>query len=213
MAAASPAHILEQQSAQPSDELKDEIDIDEFPPPENYNAPAPKSVKEIIQADEHDESLRKYKEKLLSGHTDESIEIEPHNPLNVLVKRLCVVVDGEIKHAISLPAPHEFTMTIKEGSHYEFRFEFFIQREIVTGLKYLHKVSRLGIGVNREVLMLGSFAPRKEIYVLTSPPEEAPHGLLSRGKYRVRSLITDDDKHRWLEFVWNIEIAKDWGPI
>lgn len=33
--------------------------------------------------------------------------------------------------------------------------------------------------------------------------------MLQRGKYRVRSLITDDDKNRWLEWVWHIEITKE----
>jgi Rho GDP-dissociation inhibitor len=35
-------------------------------------------------------------------------------------------------------------------------------------------------------------------------------GMLSRGKYKVRSLISDDDKNRWLEWAWTIEIGKDW---
>jgi len=214
MAAASPTQPTSDDhphDEEHHDELKEEINIDEFPVPENYSAPAQKSMQEIIASDQGDESLRKYKEKLLSGNTDEVIVVEPENPLNVVLRRLSVVVDGEVMHYADLPPPGEFTFIVKEGSHYNFQFEFHVQREIVTGLKYLHKVSRLGVVVNREILMLGSFAPRKELYVFTSPPEEAPHGLLSRGKYKVRSLISDDDKHRWLEWVWTIEIGKDWN--
>ena len=33
--------------------------------------------------------------------------------------------------------------------------------------------------------------------------------MMGRGKYRVRSLITDDDKNRWLEWTWCIDITKD----
>lgn len=33
----------------------------------NYKAPAPKSLDEILQQDQEDESLRKYKETLLGG--------------------------------------------------------------------------------------------------------------------------------------------------
>lgn len=87
---------------------------------------------------------------MLSGNTDEQILVEPNNPLNVLVRRLCVVVDGEIKHSANLHPHGEFTFVIKEGSIYKFQFEFHIQREIVTGLKYLHKVSRMGVGGKKQ---------------------------------------------------------------
>lgn len=42
-----------------------EEDLHEDDP--NYRAPAQKSVKEIVEADQEDESLRKYKESLLGG--------------------------------------------------------------------------------------------------------------------------------------------------
>lgn len=37
------------------------------------------------------------------------------------------------------------TFTIKEGVAYKIRIEFIVQREIVHGLKYVQKTSKLGI--------------------------------------------------------------------
>lgn len=64
--------------------------------------------------------------------------------------------------------------------------------------------------VAKESYMLGSYAPNSELYVYKTPPEEAPSGMMQRGKYKVRSLITDDDKNRWLEWTWHLEICKEW---
>ena len=193
------------------DPLEEEIKIEEFPINTNYIKPTRKSVKEILETDQNDESLNKYKDKLLAGNKNgEVIVVDENNPLNVIIKKLSVIVDGKEMCTVNLPASEEYTLTIKEGSHYKIQFEFIVQREIVSGLKYLHKVSRHGIGVTKEIYMLGSYSPKKDEYIYTSTVEEAPTGFLSRGNYRVRSLITDDDEHRWLEWVWNIKIAKEW---
>lgn len=188
----------------------EEIKIEEFCHGA-YQLPAQKSVQEILEADNQDESLQRYKNKLLSGNSPNNVVIiDANNPFNVIIKKLSVIADDQVRHSILLSTNEEFTLSIKEGSHYKIQFDFFVQREIVTGLKYLHKVSRLGVPVTKESYMFGSYGPREEVYVYTSPVEEAPSGFLSRGKYRVRSLITDDDKNRLFEWVWNIEIKKEW---
>uniref|UniRef100_A0A914C4M5 Uncharacterized protein n=1 Tax=Acrobeloides nanus TaxID=290746 RepID=A0A914C4M5_9BILA len=189
----------------------DDIHVDEFEDQQNFVPPAQKSVKEILNADANDESLKKYKEKLLgSASKVDVIVVEPSNPLNVIVKSISLVVDNKVMRSMNLPNNDEFTLAIKEGCHYSIHLEFYVQREIVTGLKYLHKVSRLGITIAKESYMLGSYAPNSELYVYKTPPEEAPSGMMQRGKYKVRSLITDDDKNRWLEWTWHLEICKDW---
>lgn len=40
------------------------------------------------------------------------------------------------------------TFIIKEGVSYKIRIEFFVQREIVHGLKYIQKTYRLGVPGN-----------------------------------------------------------------
>jgi hypothetical protein len=79
--------------------------------------------------------------------------------------------------------------------------------------------------------MLGSRAPKPEIQVYTSEKETTPSGnhhrmlrnynlssiyknkntgMLARGKYAMKTQITDDDKKVYLTWEWNLEIAKDW---
>ncbi|KAI1725609.1 RHO protein GDP dissociation inhibitor domain-containing protein [Ditylenchus destructor] len=191
-------------------ESHDKIDIEEFPTTHAYAPPAQKSVQEILDSDTNDESLKKYKESLLGSGAAKEIVIDPSNYSNVLLKKLSIMVDDKEMRSTTLPTPDEFVLSIKEGCIYKIQLEFQVQREIITGLKYLHKVSRIGVGVAKENWMLGSYGPREEPYIYVSPPEEAPLGMLSRGKYKVRSLVADDDENRYLEWTWYIEISKDW---
>lgn len=39
----------------------------------------------------------------------------------------------------------DIVFRIKEGAQYQLQLNFFVQREIVTGLKYIHKVYKHGI--------------------------------------------------------------------
>lgn len=43
---------------------------------------------------------------------------------------------------------NDASFTIKEGAAYRIRFDFFVQREICTGLKYVQKVTRHSITGN-----------------------------------------------------------------
>lgn len=40
--------------------------------------------------------------------------------------------------------------------------------------------------------------------------EEAPSGIIYRGKYEATSRFMDDDKKVHLEFKWGFEIKKSW---
>lgn len=64
--------------------------------------------------------------------------------------------------------------------------------------------------VDRDVFMVGSYAPRAEEYEVVTPAEEAPRGWLARGSYRVRSFVTDDDKTEHLSWEWGLCIKKAW---
>lgn len=112
-----------------------------------------------------------------------------------------------------------------------------VNREIVCGLKCLHLTYRRGrpgewgpgpgMGappprprslvpllpshpVDRDVFMVGSYAPRAEEYEVVTPAEEVPRGRLVHGSYRVRSLVTDDDKTEHLSWEWGLCIKKAW---
>lgn len=64
--------------------------------------------------------------------------------------------------------------------------------------------------VDRDVFMVGSYAPRAEEYEVVTPAEEVPRGWLARGSYHVRSLVTDDDKTEHLSWEWGLCIKKAW---
>jgi len=179
-----------------------------------YQPPPQKSIKDILAADEQDESLRKYKQTLFGSDNPASIIIDPNNQRNVLVRKLALVVEGrpdmELDLTSDLSKLKEKVFIVKEGISYRIRIDFHIQREIVTGLKYIQKTYRKGIQVDKMSHMVGSYAPKHEVHSYTTPPEEAPSGLLTRGNYSVTSLFTDDDKNEHLKWEWGFDIKKDW---
>jgi len=177
-----------------------------------YKAPAQKSVREILDADADDESLRRYKETLLGG-AQGMVLIEAENEKNVLVRSLSLLVAGRPDVTIDLAQLSDLqgqSISIKEGSEYRMRVNFQVQREIVSGLKYVQKVYRAGIQMDKDEFMVGSFPPRLEMYSFTTPFDEAPHGMMHRGKYKVKSIFTDDDRHEWLSWEWTLDIKKEW---
>lgn len=179
-----------------------------------YKPPPEKTIGEIMAADQEDESLRKYKEKLLGQAQSEVIVVEPNDPRKVLVKKLVLVVadrpEIELDLTGNLADLKKQTFVIKEGVSYKIRIEFMVQREIVHGLKYVQKVFKMGLPVDKMTHMVGSYPPNTEMLSYTTPPEDAPSGLMSRGSYTVQSLFTDDDKHEHLKWTWTFDIKKDW---
>ena len=88
--------------------------------------------------------------------------------------------------------------------------DYIFQREIVTGLKYVQKTSRMGVTVDKMIHMVGSYAPKTEVQSYTTSVEDAPGGITGRGTYHIYSLFTDDDKKDYLKWEWYINIKKDW---
>ncbi len=59
--------------------------------------------------------------------------------------------------------------------------------------------------------MVGSYGPKTESHVYQTPIEDAPSGMISRGRYTVKSRFTDDDQHDILAWDWALDIKKDWA--
>jgi len=174
-----------------------------------YKAPAEKSIAELQQLDADDEALRRYKESLLGSgaSTGDSrrvvvSKIELHSP--------------DLKNPLSLDltqAAEELkkqSFKIKEGSEYHLVFFFNVNNEIVSGLRFNQVVKRKGIAVDKTDVMVGSYAPKAEEYSYKTDVEEAPSGIIARGKYNVKSKFIDDDKKEHAVWEWNFEIAKKW---
>ena len=68
----------------------------------------------------------------------------------------------------------------------------------------------MGLKVDTETYMCGSFAPKSDLQEFTTPKQDIPSGMLALGKYRVVSLFTDDDKNEILKWEWGLEIKSDW---
>ncbi|KAI1301808.1 Rho GDP-dissociation inhibitor 1 [Halotydeus destructor] len=198
-----------------ADELQTEVEkleLDEDNP--NYVPPPTKSLQEIVSADKDDESLRKYKETLLGQAVKDAVVVFPDDKRKAIVKGLALMVDGRDDMVLDLSGDldqfKKKPFVIKEGVQYKIRIDFYVQREIVTGLKYVQKISRHGLQVEKMSQMIGSYPPKLEHHSFTSPAEDMPSGMLARGTYTVKSLFTDDDKNEHLKWEWSFELKKDW---
>lgn len=179
---------------------------EDSPSGEAYTAPAMKTVAELKDLDTDDPALQKMKAALLP----EASPVEPNNPKNVLVRTLTLIVEGREDVVLDLSKPEHLQLVLKEGSPYRLRLSFHVQREIVSGLKYVQRLSRAGLPVDKQTLMVGSYAPQNDLHHFTTPVEEAPSGMFGRGNYSVKSLFTDDDKNEWLAWEWKAEVKKTW---
>jgi Rho GDP-dissociation inhibitor len=179
-----------------------------------YQPPAPKSVEEILRSDAEDESLRKYKESLLGTSNPVGLEVFPNDPRRVIVTKLGLIVDGRTDVELDLTGDLDklknSSFVIQEGCHYQLKIYFYVQREIVTGLKYIQQSYRAGVRVDKSTFMVGSYGPKSDLQSYTTPKEEAPTGMIARGTYHVKSLFTDDDKNEHLKWEWKLEIKKEW---
>ncbi|XP_065066099.1 rho GDP-dissociation inhibitor 1-like [Rhopilema esculentum] len=189
-----------------------EIDNDEPEETPGYKAPAPKSVKEIEELDQDDESLVKYKQTLLAGMEEGAAPKDDQR--RVVVQKMIFMSDGQtdIEKDLTgnLEALKKQVITIKEGVEYRLKIIFKVQHEIVAGLKYHHVISRKGVRVAKQNYMVGSYGPKADPHSYTTPVDEAPKGMLARGSYKVKSKFLDDDKNVHLEWDWSFDIKKDW---
>ncbi|CAL4184459.1 unnamed protein product, partial [Meganyctiphanes norvegica] len=175
----------------------------------------PNAIGKDINYEKDDESLRKYKEILLGESTAGAAVVDPSSDNRVLVRKLALVVEGRDDNVLDLTGDisslKDQSFTIKEGISYKIRIDFHVQREIVTGLKYIQRTYRKGIQVDKMSHMVGSYAPKMEVQSYTTPVEDAPSGMIARGHYNVKSLFTDDDNNEHLKWEWSFDIKKDWN--
>uniref|UniRef100_A0A803LRH1 Rho GDP-dissociation inhibitor 1 n=1 Tax=Chenopodium quinoa TaxID=63459 RepID=A0A803LRH1_CHEQI len=161
------------------------------------------TIKEQLEKDKDDESLRKWKEQLLGK------ALEPE------VKILSLSILSPDRPDIFLPIPEDGKpkspwFTLKEGSRYKLRFTFQVNNNIVLGLKYTNTVWKTGIKVDKTKEMLGTFSPQLESYTHEMPEETTPSGYFVRGSYTARTKFLDDDNKCYLEINYTFDIRKDW---
>ncbi|XP_038979109.1 rho GDP-dissociation inhibitor 1-like [Phoenix dactylifera] len=163
-------------------------------------------LKEQLEKDKDDESLRRWKEKLLGcleGELNDQMEPE------VTFHSIGIVCEGCAEIIIPLPVAENQSRVLfflKEGSQYRLKLTFSVKHNIVSGLNYLNTVWKKGLQVDQSKGMLGTFAPRRDPYEHLLEEETTPSGSLARGIYSAKLNFEDDDRRCHLELDYSFEI-------
>uniref|UniRef100_A0AAV1T1J1 Rho GDP-dissociation inhibitor n=1 Tax=Peronospora matthiolae TaxID=2874970 RepID=A0AAV1T1J1_9STRA len=181
------------------------------------SANAIESVDELLAKDAEDESLRRYKERLLgvAAHGDRGDECDTRR---VVVKEFKIefLEDGneDLVYKLSTPEGVELMRTtpfvLTESCRYRFVISFQVNKTIVSGLHFCTNVKKAALATHDKIV-LGSYAPRSESYVFVFPRREwmkAPSGLFYRGKYTGKFTFIDDDHIKHLEQLYMFEIKR-----
>ncbi|KAF8094227.1 hypothetical protein N665_0367s0015 [Sinapis alba] len=172
------------------------------------------TIKEHLEKDKDDESLRKWKEQLL-GSVDVTNIGETLDP-EVRIISLAILSPGRPDIVLMVPEngnPKGMWFTLKEGSKYNLKFTFHVNNNIVSGLRYTNTVWKTGVKVDRTKEMLGTFSPQLEPYNHVMPEETTPSGLFARGSYSARTKFLDDDNKCYLEINYSFDIRKEWPAV
>jgi Rho GDP-dissociation inhibitor len=183
---------------------------------EGFKVGEKKTIDEYQKLDQNDESLRKWKESLgLGSGKDIS---DPSDPRKCIILSLGLEVEGrpdiiiDLKQPGAVDALKNKPFTIKEGAVFRMKAQFKVQHQILSGMKYVQVVKRLGVS-NKMQEMIGSYSPNTEekpLYEKKFEPETAPTGMITRGHYNAVSKFVDDDNQTHLKFEWSFDIKKDW---
>uniref|UniRef100_A0A5B7A9B9 Putative rho GDP-dissociation inhibitor 1 n=1 Tax=Davidia involucrata TaxID=16924 RepID=A0A5B7A9B9_DAVIN len=169
------------------------------------------SIKEHLEKDKDDESLRRWKEQLL-GSVDVNSVGETVEP-DVKILSLTILSADRPDHVLQIPESGDtkgLWFTLKEGIPYRLRFSIQVSNNIVSGLRYTNTVWKTGIKVDSSKEMLGTFSPQAEPYIHEMPEEIAPSGIFARGSYSARTKFIDDDNKCYLEINYTFNIQKEW---
>ncbi|KAK4752586.1 hypothetical protein SAY87_021384 [Trapa incisa] len=169
------------------------------------------TLKEQLEKDKDDESLRRWKEQLL-GSVDLESAGETLDP-EVKFLSLEILSPGRSDILLTIPEdgkPKGLWFTLKEGSSYNLKFSFQVNNNIVSGLKYTNTVWKTGVKVDSTKEMVGTFSPQLEPYTHVMPEETTPSGLFARGSYSAKTKFVDDDNKCYLEINYTFCIQKEW---
>lgn len=102
-----------------------------------------------LPSDQNDESLRKWKESLGLG-SGNTIS-DPNDPRKVILLSLGLEVEGrsdiviDLTQSGALETLNKKPFTIKEGATFRMKARFRVQHDILSGMKYVQVVSRMGV--------------------------------------------------------------------
>merc|ERR1712137_1181702 len=191
------------------DDAGDEDDDDEDKRAVQLGRQVP--LKEQLEMDKDDESLRRWKEQLLGSVDLNDVGENPDPQVNIL--NLTILTPGRPDLVLPIPFIPDakgYAFALKEGSRYHLKFSFIVSNNIVSGLRYTNTVWKTGVRVENTKVMLGTFSPQKEPYTYELEEETTPSGIFARGSYSARTKFLDDDGKVYLDMSYYFEIRKDW---
>jgi Rho GDP-dissociation inhibitor len=175
---------------------------------------------DIVAADSGDESLRRYKEQLL-GTAMKGDKGDKSDPRQFVITEFRVMFaedenHADIVHNLDSPAGMAALkadgISMKEGAKFKFKISFRVQHEILVGIKFVNKLSKL-VFSNSEELPLGSYGPSSDVRTFEFPEwtySEAPSGMMFRGTYKANNSIFDGDGKNHLSMEYDVHIKKTW---
>lgn len=111
--------------------------------------PPPTEPPPLLPPDQNDESLRKWKQSL--GIGSGTAIADPSDPRKCIILSLGLEVEGRPDIVIDLTQPraldelNKHPFTIKEGATFRMKARFRVQHQILSGMKYVQVVSRMGV--------------------------------------------------------------------
>ncbi|KAH9994094.1 rho GDP-dissociation inhibitor [Russula compacta] len=179
-----------------------------------YKPAAGKSVDEYRSLDAGDESLARWKASLGLDAASSGDASQPK--LTVLSLELTsptLPAGKSIKLDLSSEGQRNFyennPIQVKEGAPYKATITYRINHSIVTGARYIQVIKR-SLFKEKVEAMLGSYSADPSPRSTEVISDEFPSGMVARGTYVVRSKVVDLDEHVWLDWKWQLKIAKDW---
>lgn len=167
-------------------------------------------LKQQLELDKDDDSLRRWKEQLLGQLSLDKLAIDGQEPeVKILTIGMLTPGSPDVTFTLPLTNSQEPTFVLKEGSLYSLKFSFSVQKNLVPGLTYVNKVWKSGLLVDQTRVMLGTFAPQIDPYTYVMEEEETPSGVLARGSYTAKTKFVDDDNICYLEIDYSFQIVKD----
>lgn len=185
-----------------------------------YGRASIRDIKGLLEKDAEDASLVKYKEQLLGGAAHGDVG-DASDPRRMYVTEFAVVFapeegQPEIVHKLDtdegIAKLSAEGIKMKEGCKFKFRVSFRVNHDILAGMKFTNIVSTTLMN-DEETLMIGTYPPAASAHTFEFPRfgySEAPSGMLFRGKYRVRNTFRDSDAVKYLEFGYELTIARTW---
>lgn len=174
---------------------------------------AKKDLKDIMAADNDDESLKKYKEQLLGAATAGKVGAGERVVIEEFVfdmedkasKTQTLKLGTKEEQASASKTP----VDLKEGCKYRFKVKFKVNGEIVPLLTFRNTV-KSSIKNDVSELVLGSFGPGKthEFVCPRYGYLTAPSGFMFRGKYNAQMEFVDGEKKKYLDVPYVINIHK-----